>query len=428
MKILFGHIGSMKWTGRNLNILLPLKISFIVIIAILPMFLFSYLIVDRFVVRQKLGDLMNLADAKYVHVLDLLDFGKKINNDWATNPILGESLDDYEQSQSEQALSMIQSELVKIKNVGALPRPHAFGSKPLTKERFQEILVTNDKGVVIASTNKSSVNKNLSKTTVFANKQNNTYATNVFRNSSGIAVFAFVSPIFKEETGQKKTVFGYLITEVNTSLLTMIMDADLGNVIGGKLWFAGFQYKALDIYIMDNKGWMITQSRLTKKTTVLKQKGSELPLERGLDENAPEERKTNVGLTTGGREAMEIYRNREGAYVAGASMHLFDEGWTVVVEQDTKDAFAGLFQLKIALIVSGLITAILAGLVAWLATRRITESLAKMGAASVILAGGDFDTQIKVRPNEYNELSVLAASLNLMAGSLKNLMKSKKEE
>lgn len=410
-----------------MNVLLPLKISVIVIIVIAPLFIMSYFIVDRFVVRQKLGDLMNLADAKYVNVLDMLDFGKKVNRDWASNPDLRQAVNEYEQNKSETALSVMQDDVGRIKALGALPRKHAFGFKPLARNRYDEVLITDSNGIVLVSTGKSQVGEDLSKTAVFREKDRKTFVSDVFRKPGGKAVFAFVSPIFEDEDN-KGSVLGYLITEVDAALLTMIINADLGNIIGGKLWFAGFQYKALDLYIMDRNGWMITQSRLTKKDTVLKQKGSKLPLERGLDTKATGDRVTGVGLVTGAREAMEIYKNRKGVYVAGASMHIFDEGWTVVIEQDTADAFAGLYFLRIALIVSGLIAAFLAGLAAWLTTKHITDSLAKMGTASVKLAGGDVDTQVQVRPREYSELAVLAASMNLIADFLRKSLKPKKEE
>lgn len=418
----------MKWQGRNLNTIFPFKIAIIVILIVLPLFAFSYFLVDRFDVRQKLGDLMNLADAKYVHVLDLLDFGKKLNNDRAFSPILRESLSEYEQNRSEQALSEIQKFLTRIKKIGVLQGSHAFGLKPLTKNRYHEVLVTNSEKVVVASTDKKAIGTDLSKTVIFTAKENvnKTYVSDAFRNVDGHTVFAFVSPIFKEEN-EGVPILGFLITEVNTELLTMIMDADLGNIVGGKLWFAGFQYRSLDLYIINKEGLMITQSRITNKDTVLKQKGSELPLKRGLF-GGKGERETIYGIRTGAREAMEIYPNRQGVYVAGASMHIFDEGWTIVVEQETKDAFAGLYQLKIALIASGLIAAFLAGLAVWITSRRITKSLAIMSSTSIKLAGGDAGAQIEVRPGEYNELRVLATSLNLIAQFLKKTTESKKEE
>jgi len=63
---------------RSLGTTLPLSQSLIIIVVVGALFIFSYTLVDRYVVRQKMGDLMNLADAKYVHVLDLLDLGQRL--------------------------------------------------------------------------------------------------------------------------------------------------------------------------------------------------------------------------------------------------------------------------------------------------------------------------------------------------------------
>ncbi|HEB13045.1 MAG TPA: sensor histidine kinase [Actinobacteria bacterium] len=209
-----------------------------------------------------------------------------------------------------------------------------------------------------------------------------------------------------------------LITEVDTGLLTMMMNADLGNILGGRLFFAGFQKRSLEIYIMNEKGQYITQSMRTKKPTVLRKMGSKLPLERGLDAGASDDRVTNIGVSTGAREAMDIYRNRSGVDVAGASMHLFDEGWTIVVEQDTKDAFASVINLERALIVGGILGALLAAFLSWGASRRISESLGELDGAAVKLAAGEPTPTLTRRKGEYQELASLISSFNIMGANL----------
>lgn len=413
----------MMLSNRSIKTILPLRISAIIIFITIIFVIGSYFLVDRFVVRQKLGDLMNLADTKYVHVLDFLDYGKKTNEERAADSILRRSLSKYNKSKSKNALMRMQGYAENIAKIERLTRPHAFGKDPLVRSRFHEVLVTDKKGRIIASTHKSSIGENIFRNKLFREKKNSTFVTDAFLDSDKHTVFAFVSPIYQTDSKRNNPI-GYFVTHVDTGLLTMIMNADLGNIIGGKLWFAGFQYRSLDVYIMNKSGLMITQSRVIKKDTVLKQMGSELPLKRGLY-GGKGEHETIYGISTGAREAMEIYPNRQGVDVAGASMHIFDEGWTVVIEQDTKDAFAGLYNLRIAAIVGGLFMAIFAGIIAWYFAQNISDSLADMGAASIRIASGDFDALININPDEYNEIAVLANSMNLMA---ENLKKSYKKE
>ncbi len=406
-----------KMKLRSLRFKLPLTQGLIVILISLVLFTFSYVLVDRYVVRQKLGDLMNLADAKYVHLLDMLDQGKKISNERAGNHALVEAFSNYDKDPNPDTLATLQGVTKEYRDEGSLDREHSFGREPLVRERFHEVIVADKNGRVIASPVHKDIGQDISKTDLWRVGRKKTAVISPFRLKDGHVVFAFVSPIHAE-TGHQGPFLGVLITEVDTGLLTMMMNADLGNILGGRLFFAGFQYRSLDIYVMNRDGQYLTQSQKTKKDTVLKKKGSKLPLERGLDVGASSDRVTNVGITTGGREAMDIYKNRNGVDVAGASMHLFDEGWTIVVEQDTKDAFASVINLERALVVGGILGAMLAAFLSWGISRRISESLEELERAAVDMAAGEPAPALTKRIGEYQEISSLIGSFNIMGTNL----------
>ncbi len=405
----------------SLRVKLPLWQGLIVIIMVIVLFAFSFVLVDRYVVRQKLGDLMNLADAKYVHVLDMLDQGKNISHERAGSLGLTKALGGFETDPSPANVSKLQGQADKLKKDSRLERKHAFGRQPLTRERFHDVDITDKNGIIIVSAKRDEIGKDISKTEMWRFGRKKTVLINPFPDADGHVVFAFVSPIHAGE-GHKGRFLGVLINKVDVGLLTMMMNADLGNITGGRLFFAGFKQRTMDIYIMNKRGQYITQSMKTEKDTVLKKKGSKLPLERGLDLGASGDRVTNIGMTTGAREAMDIYRNRDGIDVAGASMHLFDNGWTVVVEQDTQDAFASVINLERALVVGGIIAVFLAVFLSWLASRKISASIEELDLAAVTMASGERVPQLTKRTGEYREISSLYSSFNIMSNNLAKSM------
>lgn len=408
----------MRTSGRSLQTILPLKQSGIVIAIIAVLFAVSFGIVDRYVVRQKMGDLMNLADAKYVHLLDFLDQSKNINANRADSATIRQALADYERASSPAALEKIKAELSKVMVMGKLPGPHAFGRRPIVTNRYDAVMVTDKSGKVVMATKPLDIGRNLAETPLWLIGREKTAIIDPWRDVERKVVFGVVSPIYARPD-RKGGILGVFITEVDTGVLTMIMNADLGNMLGGRLFFAGFQYRSLDVYVMDRRGRYISQSRTTKSDTVLKLKGSKLPLSRTLDAKTAGDRRTNVGIMTGAHEAMDIYTDHHGVQVAGASMPVFAQGWTVVIEQKTKDAFAGLIYFERFLVIGGILAALLAGFITWRWSARIARSLATLSAEAVFLAGGDYDVEFKTRPNEYRELASLTGSFNDMRHNLK---------
>lgn len=405
---------------RSLAKALPLSQSLIIIVVVGALFIFSYTLVDRYVVRQKMGDLMNLADAKYVHVLDLLDLGQRLTHSEADNVNIRKGLASFEKSPSSVASKDLTAEVNRIRTIGLMRRRHSFGLKPLTRSRFHAVSITDKTGRIVASTQDGDVGRSLEKKAWDAGRKKETIV-DPSRQPDGDIYFTFVSPIYSEG-GNKGEFLGVLANQVDTRLLTMIMNADLGNVVGGKLFFAGFQYRSLDLYIMDGRGRFITQSRVLKSPTPLNKMGSALPLRRTLDVKSGGERLTNVGISTGAREAMDIYENRQHVMVAGASMPIYERDWTIVVEQPTRDAFAGLLNLERALVIGGILAVVLAAIASWSLSRRIVDSLTDLDAAAVALASGNFGRRPITRDDEYREIASLSGSFDLLRENvIKNL-------
>ncbi|MDP1808187.1 MAG: cache domain-containing protein [Actinomycetota bacterium] len=408
-----------KWPKKSTGQALSVRQSAIVVLVIVLVFVIvlfapAYFWVDKLVVTQKIGDLKNMADSKEVHVLDFLRLGKALNRQWAEDPTVRDALVSPRGGSPTSSVKLNET-LNSFRSVGKLSGRHAFGLEPFADNEFHEVSVVDAGGKIVASTARTSVGRNVKGTDIFALGKNGTRITPAFRDTDGDVVFAFVSPIKEQGTGRFLGVFA---TKVSTQFLSSILNSDLGNLIGGHLWFAGFQYRSLDVYLMNKQGTMITQSRLTTGHTALRVKGSTFPLVRAKT-GGTGTRVSDVGIRTSARDTMDIYRNPAKLEVAGAAVPISDPGWVLVVEQQTKDAFVGLIWLERAIVIAGILIAALTGLLVWAGIRPLANSIGEIVAASIRVASGNLDTYIDPKMSGYSDIAALAGSFNLMTDEMK---------
>ncbi|MCK4267357.1 MAG: methyl-accepting chemotaxis protein, partial [Actinomycetia bacterium] len=308
---------------------------------------------------------------------------------------------------------------------------HPFDRQVPTRNRYDEFFIMNKDGQVIVSTNADNIDKSPSNSAFFTQAQDGEVTiVDAYKESDTKAVFGFSAPIYHESLSSpddhaKENVIGYFGAKVDTGMLALIMTGELGNLTGGQLFFAGYS-KNLDMYIMNKEGLMISQSRITSDDTVLKKKGSAEPLKRALDMNAKGARMTNAGLETGAREVMEVYNNHDDQQVAGASMVVFDQLWTVVIEENTADAFAAIIQLKNTFAVAGILMIFLVIGVGYVLSRRIVRPLSDISTAADHLANGDLESQVDGENANFQEAAFLGQAFNKMARNLKTMVESEK--
>lgn len=416
--------------SQSLKFRLPLYLVVITTVPLLIMSIFGYSQVNSVFVRQKLGDMMNIIDTKLIHVLDLLDRGKMETDSLGASPAVVEALQKYYEGKgaaeaSQRAEDLLANNLEDAK----LTKEHPFDREVATRRRFDEFFVMDRNGNIITSTTKGQVGQNVVATDFFTKGQKGPSVIDPYRDKDGKAVFGFAAPIYANhraahESNEKPSeILGVIGAKVDVGILEMIMTGEMGNVTGAALWFAGFS-KSLDMYIMNKEGYMITQSRATKEDVVLKQKGSEEPVKRALDVNNSGTRTTNTGIETGAREVMEIYTNYKGKEVAGASMVVFDQLWTVVIEEESSDAFAPIIKLKTTFAIATTFMIILAAALGYLLSRRIVSPLSELSVAAENLAGGNLDSNVDTGGAGYDEAAVLGCAFNRMAVNLKKMIDS----
>ncbi len=415
---------------KSLKFRLPLYLLVITTIPLLAMSIFAYSSVSDTFVKQKLGDMMNIIDVKYIHVLDMLDKGKVDSASLAASPSIVEGIKAYSATGDRGSLDKATQFLQQTIKENRLTKEHPFDRKMPTRDRYREFFIMDKKGTVIASTRADHVGHDMSTNEFFLEGQKSSSVVDPHADNAGggdgAAVFGFTAPIYANPEAGKGAILGVLGTKIDVGILEMIMTGEIGNLTGGALWFAGYSEK-LDFYIMNKEGQMITQSMVIKENTVLKRQGSPAPLERGLDVNATGSRITSAGIETGAREVMEVYTNYDGAQVAGASMVIFDELWTMVIEDSVESAFAPINSLKTTLTVATLLIALLAAVAGYLLSLRVAAPLSELGHAAESLAGGDLDSRVEVSDSDFDEAAVLGHAFNRMAASLKLMIESEKK-
>ena len=411
------------FSRKSLKVKLPL---YLVLVTTLPLIVFAilgYSQLNNLFTKQKLGDMMNIIDTKYIHLLDLLDQGKIEAANLASETAVINSLNEHyagegADSSKKQATSYLNHILDETK----MTRKHPFDRKVPTRNRYDEFFVLDRDGKVILSTDQENVGQSLKGSEFITNASGGEVGVvDAYRERNDKIVFGFSAPIFENEN-----IIGYLGAKSDVGILALVMTGELGNLTGGELWFAGYS-KSLDMYVMNKDGYMISQSRALPGDTVLKQKGSEEPLKRALDVNAKGSRVTNAGLETGAREVMEVYKNHSGQEVAGASMVVFDQLWTVVIEENTTHAFAPLLKLKNTFILATIIMIFLVTGVGYILGRRIVRPISDLGSAAEALAAGDLDSQVDEKHANYKEALFLGTAFNKMARNLKKMIESEKK-
>lgn len=349
--------------------------------------------VKQSMVDGKLNDLMNFIDTKYVHILDFLHREKQTVSLLSQNVLVQTASQDP----SDENLARLNNYLASIHKSSILQEHSQKKEKESGKDlkevfgrevkwdiyrlnerlyRYDEILVINNSAKVVASSREKSVGESLASDDFYVKGKDKVFIKDVYRDYTGNVVMGFSSPIVRN--GQK---LGVLAVKVDADYLNDLITGDLGNQVGGKLFFAGLG-EFLDLYIVNKDGLMITQSKRLKgkKDTVLKQKVNTLPVQRAGDVSSPV------------REAQEVYENFLGEQVAGASMTEFGLGWSIIAEQTVDDAFKTIYGGINILFYGGLFGIIVVFVLAILFSRFMWSAVRKSSNQVISAASQLFDS------------------------------------
>ena len=399
----------------------------------------------------KLNDLMNIVDAKYIHLLDFIDGQKKFISYLGNNDLINEGLQEYYRSKDRKdeedtynALRLLDSYLKKLQKNSKLGRhimekerekgiqlKKVFGRDVkwdmyrLNEDlyRYDEIFIMDTRGKVVASSNNKHIGMDMKESGFFVKGREGAYMQDVFKDIYGRKVFGFAAPIVNRAiklklTQEGKQFLGVIGVKIGTEFLTDLVTGDIGNRIGGKLFFAGYT-PSTDFYIINRDGYMITQSKVLKgiRDTVLEQTSRTLPWERCINSNLEV------------REAQEFYQNYNGMVVGGASMCVFDMKWTIVAEQDKNEILGlGSRMLRVIMTLCLIVTSMIVLFAVYL-SRWISAPIVELSKMAREIEKGNYDVSVDIKSND--EIGVLGEAFNDMARTHKiynSEINKKKEE
>ena len=225
---------------------------------------------------------------------------------------------------------------------------------------------------------------------------------------------------------------GTVYVHTDARMLTLIVNGEIGNMEGGMgaFYLAGVG-RTFDYYIVDKNNTMITESR-RYAGSILKQKGSEFPWKATQQDKSLNQMcsggkyVTNAKCTTGCREAMGFYAGPDGKEMLGASMPFYDSGWTIVVEQESDELLAPLFNM--GYLIAGLCSVLLviAFFVFNFTIRRfVTSPLTRLTSAIGEMAHneGQFDVSKRYDTGTKEELGAISRAFDGLLESFGKLVR-----
>ncbi len=127
-----------------------------------------------------------------------------------------------------------------------------------------------------------------------------------------------------------------------------------------------------------------------------------------------------AGLALAGRTGTLTYTAADGDEVVGGYAPAKTPGWSIVVRQDTSEAFAAIDEQRNLAILVGLLGSLLVAGLAVLFAQRTTRPVKRLGSAARRVADGDLTA--RVDPEGPGELRELGGSFNAMVESLGRLV------
>jgi len=253
--------------------------------------------------------------------------------------------------------------------------------------RYETIAVVDTTGLSIATNNNTQMDLSDRAYVKDALKGNIVISQPVISKATGNLIIAIAAPVIVES----KTVGVVLATVPTTYIANLMSNAQLG--------------KTGEAYLVNSDSYMITPSRFEeelKKSGLIKTR-SELELK--IDTFA-----TQHALA--GFDGLSEYKDYRGNEVIGAYHWIPEHQWAVIVEQDTKEAFAAVTNLRNAIIFLITISLIAIVIISLLVARSISKPIQSMSETALLMSQGKINQNITYYSND--EIGTLANSFREM--------------
>lgn len=253
--------------------------------------------------------------------------------------------------------------------------------------RYETIAVVDTTGLSIATNNDTQMDLSDRAYVKDALKGNIVISQPVISKATGNLIIAIAAPVIVES----KTVGVVLATVPTTYIANLMSNAQLG--------------KTGEAYLVNSDSYMITPSRFEeelKKSGLIKTR-SELELK--IDTFATQQ-------ALAGFDGLSEYKDYRGNEVIGAYHWIPEHQWAVIVEQDTKEAFAAVTNLRNAIIFLITISLIAIVIISLLVARSISKPIQSMSETALLMSQGKINQNITYHSND--EIGTLANSFREM--------------
>lgn len=368
-------------------------LSFLVIL--LPIFftfMYSYNRNREYLKEKILDDMTVIAEAYEGGVYQFLEMNKRRVEDFSTDGFIRDRLMEIARGNRPAAARL---------------NEHLIRNKIVLDRTIRKIHVIGLDGRVLASTEGASIGKNVSKENYFVKGLSGPSISEDYLGEKGRPELAVSAPVLR--TDDSKRPVGVITNFILLSELNKLMTGEFNRELGAISWKRG-RMRTMETYIVNKDRLMITES-IFIPDAVLQVVADTLPVEKCLGETG---------------EVAGFYRDYRGVPVAGASMCIPSMKWTLLVETDEEEVITPLNTLLgsaavTALVVSGLI----AGLYI-LFIRYVVRPVSSLSGAAREIAGGNYGISVPVETSD--EIGVLSASFNAMAGEIRERTREIEEE
>ena len=254
--------------------------------------------------------------------------------------------------------------------------------------------ITNTKGRIIASTDKSLLGQDKSQDPYFTEGKSKTFVKEPYVSPSGKDCIAVSVPLKSPGSG---AFIGVIVNRYETGELNKILGDRQGMGDTG------------ETYMINKDGYMMTDSRFNKDT-FLKQKIDSEPVKIFQAQK---------------KESGGSYKNYRGSSVLGVSNgekinKEFDKEWLLLAEIDADEAFSAVAKLRNIVILFAIIISVIIGIIAINLSATIVRPVTDLASAAVKVAGGDLAGSIAITSED--EIGSLADSFGIMLKNLNSIM------
>lgn len=330
--------------------------------------------------HQILENLRAIAEAKKQHVLCSMEVIKSRTADFSTDGFIRHYLEIHNRGR------VLKKDFVKrLSN-------HLLKNNLPLNNYLEAIIVTNEHGVIVSSTQEELQGKSIADQNVFPQGTSMGYCQVYIGQPHNSPYFGtnciyITAPVLSEHDSE---ILGVVINVYCFSILNNITTNRIGMGETG------------EVYLVNKNKIMLTESRFIDKAPLKLVVDTE-PIHKAIEDN---------------QEMLGIYSDYRGMPVIGASLQIPEYGWILLSEIDRSEAFAPLKRLGIVALILGIVGSTCVIILGIAIAGSMSKPIKELTTATEILAGGNLNHRVQISRND--EIGILANSFNTMAKNLNN--------